>query len=811
MQRKTARFLLGAVLFLLMGCTAGRSIYQRGGELEAAGNLDDAVLKYAEAMRNNPSSAEYRATFLSASEKAATIHMKKGDGLYAEGDFDASLREYLSAQALDPSLTRASQRVQTLTKLRDSDLYLKEGREFEKNNKTKDAYRCYKQALAIYADNKEARVAFDRLRQSKRTKLDGFELNLKSTKPITLKFKDARTRDVFSILSQLSGINFIFDDTLKDQNITIYLENASFQQALDIITNISKLGKKVLNESTIILFPRTPEKAKQYDELVVKTLYLTNLEAKKAVNLLRTMLQLKKIYVNEDLNALVIRDTPEMVDVAQKIVDANDIPEAEVVLEIELLAFAKENAETFGLALSRYNISVAGTTQANQIFAESLSSTTNSSTSTTTQANTSNLLQVFKWNGYGAFMTVPSATYSFGKTISNAEALMNPKVRVKNREKSKFNVGTREPITTTTTNGTVGGFSTNVQYIDVGVKVNAEPTIQLNNELTLKLGLEVSNKIGEKQVGGVDSQTTVVTIQTRNLDTVLNLKDGETSIIGGLIYTDLSKSKKKISFIGDIPIIGPLLSESSDKNNHQELVMAITPRIVRSLVVPDSDITSFWSGREDEPSAANPYAVFSPEPDFDKLESTSATSTQKEPTTPAADKSGKRRQGAVPGATGAVQSPASPPVIERGSMNLKIPPSVTAGQQFTVEVLVDGVKDLYGAPFNLIYDPLFAEFVSGSEGEMLRQDGKQTSFSAVNDTLGGKVSVSLRRNGDAGGITGKGVLAALTFKAKNAGPLNLGFSSVTLTDSAGKGLTVIPYNAVIDIKKERLLDGVVAE
>ena len=232
--------------------------------------------------------------------------------------------------------------------------------DFEKNNKPKEAYRSYKQALAIYPDNREAKAAYDRLRQSKRTKMDGFELNLKSNKPITLKFKDAKTRDVFSILSQLSGINFIFDDTVKDQNITIFLENASFQQAMDIITNLSKLGKKVLSESTIILYPRTPDKTKQYDELVVKTMYLTTLEAKKAVNLLRTMLQLKKIYVNEDLNALVIRDTPEMVDVAQKIIDANDIPEAEVLLDIEVLQLSKKDEVNFGLALSRYAVSVAG-------------------------------------------------------------------------------------------------------------------------------------------------------------------------------------------------------------------------------------------------------------------------------------------------------------------------------------------------------------------------------------------------------------------------------------------------------------------
>ena len=791
MLQKTVLFILAGALIFLSGCTAGRSLYSRGEEFQSEGNLDEAVLKYAEAVRKNPDSYEYRMAFMNTSEKAAQAHMKKADAFYDEAVFDKALREYLSAQALDPSLQRATQRVQLLTKLRDSDLYLKEGRDFEKNNKPKEAYRSYKQALSIYPDNKDAKAAYDRLRQNKRTKMDGFELNLKSNKPITLKFKDARTRDVFSILSQLSGINFIFDDTVKDQNITIFLENASFQQAMDIITNLSKLGKKVLSESTIILYPRTPDKTKQYDELVVKTMYLTTLEAKKAVNLLRTMLQLKKIYVNEDLNALVIRDTPEMVDVAQKIIDANDIPEAEVLLDIEVLQLTKKDEVNFGLALSRYAVSVSAA-KSGQFLSDTLSgATTTSSVGTTTATvdpNT-NLLNLFAWNGYNAFMTVPSATYNFGKNISNGEVLSNPKVRVKNREKTKFNVGSRVPITTTSTNGTVGGLNVNVQYVDVGVKVNAEPTIQLNNEITIKLSLEVSNILSQQNIGGKDSLTTVVTIGTRNVDTVLNLKDGETSIIGGLLEDSVSKSKQKIWLIGDIPIIGPLLSNNSDSKTKGELILAITPRIVRALMIPDSDVSSFWSGREDEPSASNPYAIFTPEPDFEKMDS--SLSQTKEPV---ASPTGRRP---VPPP---IPSPIAPPVVERGSMSLQAPSTVTVGQQFTVEVKADGVKELYSAPFNLIYDPLFAEFVSATEGGFLKQDGKPTTFSAVNDPAGGKVAITLHRTGDVGGVTGNGVLLTATFKAKNAGPLNLGFSSVNFTEVAGKNLPMVPYNVLVDVK-----------
>jgi general secretion pathway protein D len=291
-------------------------------------------------------------------------------------------------------------------------------------------------------------------------------------------------------------------------------------------------------------------------------------------------------------------------------------------------------------------------------------------------------------------------------------------------------------------------------------------------------------------VGGKDSLTTVVTIGTRNLDTVLNLKDGETSIIGGLLEDEVTKSKQKIWLLGDIPLLGPLLSNSNDSKSKRELVLAITPRIVRSLMVPDSDVSSFWSGREDEPSAANPYAAFAPEPESDKLESLAP---------------GPKENGGAPapqpGRRPVPASPApAPAVIERGSMSLDVPATVGVGEQFSVEVKVEGIKELYGAPFTLIYDPIFAEYLGAAEGGFLKQDGKTTTFSAVNDPAGGKVGITLQRTGDVGGVTGNGVLLKATFKAKNAGPLNLGFSGVNFTAPGGKSLLMVPYNVLVDVK-----------
>ncbi|HJV64957.1 MAG TPA: secretin N-terminal domain-containing protein [Geomonas sp.] len=597
----------------LSGCTAGRSVFDKGVALEREGNLDGALVKYAQVASAHPEVSEYRVKLLDAADAAANAHMKKGDAFFAHKNYDAALSEYQTAYAINPTKVLAKQQADLVLKLRNAQTYLQEGLEFEKNHKPREAMLSLRHALEFQPDNKEAKEAMERLAATKHQKLDGYELNLKSTKPITLKFKDAKIKDVFAILTQLSGINFVFDEAVKDTNITLYLENATFQQAMEIITGMHKLDRKVLNESTIIIYPRTPDKTKQYEELFVQTFYLNKLEAKKAVNLIRTMLQVKKIYVNDELNALVIRDTPEVIEVARKILEANDVPDPEVLLEVEVFELSKNDAETFGMALSKYGITAVATPPGSgTFFADSLSSVTTSNTNTTTtQATPSNLLNFFFYKGYNGYLTVPNATFNFGKTLSNGETLANPKIRVKNREKAKFNVGTRVPITTTSS-PSGGGVSVNVQYVDVGVKVNAEPVIQLNNEVSIKLGLEVSS-ILQKDTIGTDQATTVVTIGTRNLDTVLSLKDGETSIIGGLIQKQKTDSKQKIWLLGDIPLIGNLFTNNNNSNSKSELMLAITPRIVRGMSMPEGDVSAFWSGKEDEPSVNKPYSAFNDE------------------------------------------------------------------------------------------------------------------------------------------------------------------------------------------------------
>ncbi|MSM38077.1 MAG: type II secretion system protein [Geobacter sp.] len=855
-----------ALIVTISGCAgAGRTAFSKGEAFEAEGKLDEAVVQFASAASENPEVGEYRMRFLKAGEKAAQVHLKKGDAFLAAERYDAALSEFQTSVALDSSLDRAKQQSELVLKLRNSLVYLKEGEELEKSRKPREALNSYQQALQFNPDNEKAKEAIERLLKSRKSKLDGSELNLKSTKPITLKFKDAKLKDVFNIITQLSGINFVFDDGIKDSNVSIYLENASFQQVLDVITGMQKLSKKILNETTIILYPRTPEKQKQYEDLMVQTFYLNKLDAKKAVNLIRTMLQVKKIYVNEEMNALVIRDVPEVIEVARKIIEANDVPDAEVLLEVEVIEVSKKNAESLGLVLSKYALSTNALTPGGQFFSDVLTNSTSTSTdSTTTNTVTaSNLLQVFNWRKFQGYVTVPNATFNFGKTLSNAETLASPKIRVKNREKAKFNVGTRVPITTTSS-PTGGGVSVNVQYVDVGVKVNAEPTIQLNNDVNMKLSLEVSSILSREKIGDSTSLTTVVTIGTRNLDTVLSLKDGETSVIGGLIQDAKTNSKQKVSVLGDIPLIGALFSGKDDSNDKSELILAITPRIVRSLTVPEGDAAIFWSGREDEPTVHRPYSSFEQEPEFAAPAATPAfapqpaaapasapaaipqpsvaplaspapvTAASPLPTPLAPASSAAASTGVTAAATPAVTaSPTAQPAVvapiipvvpsqstdtpsqaavkaadaplpqtkpARLSVTIGAPSTVKVKDQFIVEIKAADVVGLQNAPFILAYDPIFVEYVGAAEGNLLRQDGKAVTFRVTDDKNTGQVTFALNRPADSGGVNGSGTLATVTFRARNQGPASFGLMAINFTGQGGKQYDVLPYNSVVEVK-----------
>lgn len=754
------------ILFFLVSCAAQRA-YEKGLEFERQGNLDEAIYHYGMAISREPGNALYKISFEKTRQKVALEHARKGDILLKQSRYEDAIIEYQTAVSYDPAIHSAEFGLKKALSLKDSEYYYKKGMEALSLKKENDAKLAFKRALEIYPGHEAAKKEMDLL-LSKKTSLKGQELSLRSTKPVTLKFNNMSIRHIFSVLANLSGINFIFDDEIKETKANIDLEKGTFYQALELLLTTGKLSAKTVNEKTIILYPRTPQKAKQYEDMLVHTFYLSNMDTKKAVNLVRTIIQSKNIYVNEDINALVVRDTPEKIEIAKKVIETNDIASSEVLLETEILEIANDDSHNFGLLLSKYAVSSGvqnpfTSVSSNPLVSDTL---TSSSTTTTTGTGASSLMN---WEGLkildaktNLFFTMPSATFNFFKNVSKAKTLANPKLRIVNKEKATIHIGDKVPIITSTTTQTSTVTFGNVQYVDVGIKLEAEPIITIDDEIRLKLKLEISSITG---VTTLQNVTSAPQIGTRSISTVLILRDGETQVIGGLIQEIERNNTTKIPLLGDIPLIGYLLSNNDRSAKKTEILLSITPRIVRKIAIPSTGSINFWSGKEDD---------FSTKPPFESFKD---------------DKAGSEiPEGKVP-----VQKPDTLENRTEPSISLILPDKAASDSEYTLKVNAENLKSVSGYSMKLTYEPDKFTVVAITEGDILKKENRGTSFEWKNFEKEGFILLTNSIKDAGKGIDGSGIVAAIVLK-----PLNKDVKpSFKLTDAAFTGTSGETIKAVV--------------
>lgn len=400
-------------------------------------------------------------------------------------------------------------------------------------------------------------------------------------KPVTLELRDANIKVVFEALSRATGINFILDKDIRpDTKATIFVKKMPIEDAIDMVLSSNGLQKKVLSENSALIYPSNAQKLKDYQDLMIRSFYLNNTSAKQVAALLKSMLKTRDIFIDERLNMIVVRDTPEVIRIAEKLVRANDLADPEVMLEIEVLEVSRSRLQELGI-----------------VYPNQLAVLSSGSTLT---------LDALKHINSTNIGVSPNPAVNFKKTSGDVNLLSNPRIRVKNNEKANILVGDKVPIITTTSTANVG-VSESVTYVDVGLKLNVEPRITLDDFVNIKVGLEVSS-LGEKTV--TTNGATVYTIGTRNANTILRLKDGETQILAGLILDDERKSASKLPGLGDIPLIGRLFANQEDKKSKTEIVLAITPRIISNILLPKAEVSEYWSGTEnvisDKPQIGSP-------------------------------------------------------------------------------------------------------------------------------------------------------------------------------------------------------------
>ncbi|MGN4192005.1 secretin N-terminal domain-containing protein, partial [Burkholderia gladioli] len=595
---------------VLLGACAAQQAYRDGQKLTAAGKVDEGIAKYKEAAKAEPEDAEYRKTWLAEREKAVNDLVEAGDRLAAGGQRDAARKSYEHALSLSPGSERARAGISNLEADARLNIALSRAEALFMRHQPEDARRLLDAVLTEAPTNQRALALQHRL--SAETGAARVEAALAAAyrKPIRIDFRDAPLKQIFDVISRSSGMNFLFDRDVKtDQRTTIFLKNSTIDATVRYVLATNGLAQQVLDENTVLIYPNTPAKLKDYQELAVRTFFLSNTEAKTIANTLKTILKVRDVVADEKLNMVIVRDTPDAIRMAERLVSLEDVPEPEVMLEVEVLEVQRNNELNLGVAWpGSVNVTPL---PLGSVIAPVTGQNTNTNTpyypygygggfgggfgggsNGTSPALTMNdlLHQTVRTIGLSSLQ----ATVNANVQDSTVKLLTNPRIRVRNHEKAKILIGERVPNFTSTATST-GFLSQSVNYLDIGLTLNVEPTVYLDDTVGIKLALEVSS------LGNTITTTTgtaAYQIGTRTASTVLQLKNGETDVLAGLIDNEERTSGNKLPGLGQLPVLGRLFGATDDQAKNTEIVLAITPHLVRNIRRPDADLAYFTSGTE---------------------------------------------------------------------------------------------------------------------------------------------------------------------------------------------------------------------
>ncbi len=570
---------LCAALALLAGC-AGQRAYQEGNALLAQDQVAAGLAKYQEAVAAEPNNAQYRSAYLVARDKAANSLIRQAEKAMEAGQGPEALELYRRVLGFDPANERARAGLRQVEADRRHAGMLGEARQaFER--KDYDATRRTLAAILTERPNHEAARLLSLQVDEAAAAAPTGEAALAASfrKPISLEFRDAPLKQIFEIISRHSGLNFIFDKDVKaDARSSIFLKNSTVEAAVYYLLMSNQLERQVMDGNTILIYPNVPAKLREYQEMTVKTFFLANAEAKNIANTFKTILKSRDVVVDEKLNLVILRDSPEAVRVATQLVALQDVPESEVMLDVEVLEIKRSSIMDLGIswptALSFSPLAAP-----------------NGEPITINQLRGLNRDSILVGGVTGGVIA--------NKTDGDTNTLANPRIRVRNKEKAKVVIGEKIPTFSTTVSSGIGGFATQTPtYVDVGLTLNVEPTIYLNNEVGIRIALEVST-LGELVTSGSgNSGSSAYRIGTRSATTMLQLKDGENQVLAGLISNEDRSSGSKVPGFGDLPVVGRLFGSTRDQLDRTEIVLSITPHLVRTVQRPAASASEFGAGTE---------------------------------------------------------------------------------------------------------------------------------------------------------------------------------------------------------------------
>ncbi len=563
-----------AAAMSLASC-AGPQALDEANELARFGQHEAAVKRLEQASLDDPSDGRLRLALIQERERAVNQLLSQapqGRGEESQAALQGLLErlqavapQHPRTLALQAEVLRRQRHVQRMAEARQA---VKEGR-------LDRAEATLRELLNEDAGHPAARDLLNDIeaRRQEQVRQQATLTLGTGAKNVTLEFRETPIKTVFEALSRAANLNFVFDkDVRGDAKTTVFLRNISVEEALRVILSTQQLGHRLLNENTVQVFPATQQKQRDVLETVTRTFYLVNTDPKQAQALVRTVAKTRDVFIDERLNMMVVRDTPEVVRLIERLIQGLDVAEPEVVLELEVMEVANKVLDKVGIDLpAAVSYGAPG--------------------AVSTVSSTSGL----SW-----LVPNPVAVANLRSTRGSSKLLANPTIRARNREKAKVLLGEKRPVFTTTSTANVG-VSASVSYLDVGLKLEIEPQVQLDNDVTIKVALEVSSVTNEVigPQGSIAYQ-----IGTRQASTTLRIRDGETQILAGLLNDTESTTSTGLPGLHQIPGVGKLFGTGTDTRDKTEVILLITPRIVRNVMQPTSTAGFLPSGTEAQPGMA---------------------------------------------------------------------------------------------------------------------------------------------------------------------------------------------------------------
>jgi general secretion pathway protein D len=746
-------------LAVLVACTS--SPIERAERYSAQDEWLKAVVEYRKAAAVHPNDAEYISRLRRTELKAADYYYQRGERLLEQGKLDEAVAQFQQGLTAMPDHAKLQQAMaETLARNEAGSLY-QEGVSLRQAGRNDDARRQFERALQAYPDHKPATAALAELSREEQENLsEGLALTSKA--PITLNFRQTDLKQAFEFLARAFGVNVIFDEAVKPVPVTLFAKDVTFEQGLNLLLTTSKSFYKRIGPNTILVAPDSKDKRGQYEDHLVRTFHMNTVRAKEMADILKGLVAIKKIIVNEQLNTIAVRDTEEVIKLAERIIDTNDRKPAELVLDVEILEVNRSKSERLGLDFGSYAVGVA-VPQPVPLRGSVSENLRNAAT-----------------------LTVPSATFRFFKQDVDAKILANPKIRVVNGRQAKIHIGDRVPLRAATIVDATGQTRTTFDYKDIGIRLLVEPMIYLDNSAMLKIGLEVSS-LGDNL--GTPSEP-AFRIGTRNAETYMLLRDGETAILGGLIQDDERNNKVRIPGIGDIPVVGSLFTAYDESASRTDVLLTITPRVVRGWDVPRRAAREFYSGTEN---------TYSDKRMFASLQSATAAQIRTEPSAalPAAPTITSLPGPAMRPASGApprrTEAPAAAPVAALAASPSAGPPlvlsfsepvyEVARGEEFEIRLVGSHLAGAANVPLEVLYNPQLLTYVRGSRGDVVA-----ASFNSAADPRRGVLNIALSLPSGGAAPADSSVLARVVMRGDRAGVSYLVYRAPVVKNASGETL-----------------------